>query len=173
GASHHDVDPGFEGSYLTVLRNAAEDCGDAQTAGGCQRLKRRGDLARQLTGGREHQTRWPRAAAAAFGESADQRNREGKGLPAARFPAAEYVAAGQRIGQGRNLNGEWIGNASLRERVDDWSAHAEVGKGFVGSHFSVPFRHRSCRTGDALVACGFRHKLARLPEGKIDRRETS
>jgi len=57
--------------------------------------------------------------------------------------------------------------------LHEWSAHAEVGEGFVCSHFSVPFRHRLCRVRRDDIVAADRYRLARLPVGKIDRRETS
>jgi hypothetical protein len=38
--------------------------------------------------------------------------------------------------------------------------------------FSVPLRHRVCRVAaTTYLSCGGQHKVARLPVGKIDRRE--
>ncbi len=55
-AGDDDVDAGTQRRHLTVLRDAAEDGGDLEVVRGGQRLERRGDLGRQLTGRRQDQT---------------------------------------------------------------------------------------------------------------------
>ena len=55
-AGYDDVDAGTQRRNLTVLRDAAEDGGDLELVGGCQRFEGRGDLGRQLTGRRQDQT---------------------------------------------------------------------------------------------------------------------
>jgi len=142
---HHDVYAGSKRGYLAGLRNAAKDRGDPQVARAGQRLQRRGDLGRQLAGGRQYQTRRSRRAPLAFGEPAYHRNRERKRLSAACLAAAEDVSAGEGIGERRDLNREGMFDVLRGEHPDQWSAHAEIDEGFVCRHFSVPFRHRVCR----------------------------
>lgn len=151
GAGDDDVDAGFERGHLAGLRDAAEDRGDPQATRSRQRLERRGDLRRELAGGCEHQPRGPCGAPVSVGEAADEWNRECEGLSAAGFPAAEDISAGECVGQGFHLNREWVCYAARCERTDDVFAHAEIGESLVGSHFSVPFRHRWCRAGDKEV----------------------
>ena len=74
-------------------------------------------------------------------------------------------------GRVSHLDRERVGDAARGERADQWCTHAEIGESLVCSHFSVPFRHRVCRVRrDGSRAD--QHKVARLPVGKIDRRET-
>jgi hypothetical protein len=63
-----------------------------------------------------------------------------------------------------------LSDAAVGEHAHQRCGHAKVGKILVGRHVSVPFRHR-CALSSRGVAPD-EHKVARLPVGKIDRRET-
>jgi hypothetical protein len=63
-----------------------------------------------------------------------------------------------------------LGDGSLGEHLDQWCTHAEIGKGLFCTNFwslsasGVPTRGEGTRD---------QHKVARLPVGNIDRRDTN
>jgi hypothetical protein len=91
------------------------------------------------------------------GEPADQRDREGKRLSAARLAAAEHVATGESVGQRLDLDRERAGDVARSERSDQWCTYAEIGKS----------------VGSINVWCLSALEVARLPVGNIDRRDTN
>ena len=65
---------------------------------------------------------------------ATQRQQEGVGLAGAGAAAAEDVAAGERVGQRRGLDGGGGGDAGGGEDVGQRGGHAEMGEGGVRRH---------------------------------------
>ncbi|MDC9013546.1 hypothetical protein PR370_26365 [Mycobacterium marinum] len=57
------------------------------------------------------------------------------------------------------------------EHLDERFAHAEISKGRASSQFDV-FQDRFRRVGSEIRAFG-QYKVAKLPVGKIDRRDTN
>ncbi len=129
GAGDDDVDAVLEGRDLAVLVDAAEDRGGLQSVGRGERLEGRVDLRRELAGRGEHETEDAAGAARSAGqrtaEARGHRDREGERLARAGLAAAEHVAAGERVGQGVDLDRERSGLAVLREDVEQGGGHAE------------------------------------------------
>jgi hypothetical protein len=105
------------------------------------------------------------------GQPADQRNREGQRLSAARLSAAEHVAAGESVGQRLDLDREWVGDLTRSERSDHWFTHAEIGKSVGSSNFSCLSTSVCLKARNTALLGG--HRVARLPVGNIDRRDTN
>ena len=131
GAGHDNVDARLQRRHLPALWRAAEDRGHAEVVDSGQRFQRRGDLAGQLPGGRNNQTRWWGRVARMSGQPADHRDGEGERLAAACLTAAEDVSAGECVGKSFDLNGKRLGDPACGEHFDEWFIHAEIGKGLV------------------------------------------
>ena len=179
GAGDDDVDAGLERRDLAVLRDAAEDGGDLQAVGVGQRLEaaviwvassRVG--ARTRPSGRPGR-RLPPASLPPRRATMGMEN--ARVLPRAGLAAAEHVAAGERVGQGVDLDGE------RRGRLPSAASAATRGAGTpraakVFRHVGGAFRASGCagdRTGELLFRASVSTSLARLPVGKIDRRKKS
>jgi hypothetical protein len=112
GAGDDDVHAAAQGLGLAALGDAAEDGGDREAVGLGQRPDDLGDLGGQLAGRGQDQR------AGALGgpgrpccprvgqQAADDRQREGQRLAGARAAAAEHVAPGHGVRQGRGLDRE-------------------------------------------------------------------
>ena len=61
-------------------------------------------------------------------QSNHHRQCEGEGLSATGSTSTENVAAVERIGKGRSLDREGIGDADLLKHVHDGFGHAEIGE---------------------------------------------
>ncbi len=132
GGCDDDVDAALERDLLAALRHAAEDGRhlDAHRVG--QHLQRLGDLRDEFAGRCEHDG--ARAARAALpggvvGEVRDEGDAEGDGLAGAGAPAAEHVAAGERVGEGVALDREGRRLAVLGEGVGDGGGDPELLEG--------------------------------------------
>ena len=149
GAGHDDIDARFEGCDLALLRNSTEDGGDVETVRSRERLHGGGNLGGELAGGCQYQSEWPARAALTTGELAaeagDHGDGEGEGLARACLPAAEHVFAGQRVGQGVELNGERLHNAARGERGDEGSWHAERAEDVFGHRDFCAFRDKGAQ----------------------------
>ena len=88
------------------------------------------DLADQLAGrGEDQRARAARGRRAAGQlEPGDQREQERVGLAGAGAAPAEHVAAGERVGQGRCLDGSRVGDAEAGEDLGQGCGHAEFGE---------------------------------------------
>ena len=102
--------------------------------GGGQRLEGLGDLADQLPGGGEDQGAGHGRAGLAVRrhEAGDERQQERVRLAGAGAAAAEDVAAGQRVGQGRGLDRGGVGDAAVREDADQLGGDAQLGEAVGG-----------------------------------------
>ena len=130
GAGDEDVDAGLQRVDLRALADAAEDGGDFEAHRRCERGDRLGDLVGELTGRDEDQcTRllWL-TALARLHECGDGRDGEGDRLATAGLAAAEQVAAGHRVRQGRRLDRERSGDAATGEHFDHRGRNAEDGE---------------------------------------------
>src|SRR3954468_17036858 len=133
GACHNDVDAGTQRRHLTALRYTAEDCGDLELMGGCQRRQRRSDLGRQLPGGCEHQTGRPTAALHGRKPS-DQWDGERKGLATASLAAAQHISTGESVRKRLLLNGERGENSARGERLDQLVVDAEISESLLSGN---------------------------------------
>ena len=96
-----------------------------------QRRERRVDLADQLAGRRQDQRARAarlRGGTGVVGQPGHQRQQERVGLAGAGAAAAEHVAAGERVGQRRGLDGGGGVDALAREDAGQACGHAEVGE---------------------------------------------
>ena len=94
--------------------------------GGGQRRQRPLDLGGELPGRGEDEGAG--LARLGPGDPGDERDPEGQGLPRAGGSPAADVAAGQRGGDRRRLDGERLGDALLGEARGDVGGDAEVGE---------------------------------------------
>ena len=130
GARDEDVDARLESLDLRVLPDAAEDGRVRQPGRRGQRLERVGDLVGELARRREDE----RARAvgvdlvARLVETGDERQQERERLARAGTAAAEDVAALERVGQRRGLDGCRRVDAELVEGLDEDGGHAEIGE---------------------------------------------
>ena len=132
-AGHDDVDAGPQRRHLTALRYTAEDRGDLELMGGCQRCQRRSDLGRQLTGGCKHQT--SRATATLHGcKPGDQWDGEGKRLATASLAAAQHISTGESVRKRLLLNGERGEDSARGERLDQLVVDAEISERLLSSN---------------------------------------
>ena len=88
--------------------------------------------------------------------------------------AGANVPAGQGVGQSFGLDRERVGEAVGGQCLHQGCRHAEFGEGFGRSHFFRCLSGIGCAgVRDGIVEYADQHRgVARLPEGKIDRRET-
>ena len=130
GAGDDDVDAGGQGLLLGLLGHAAEDGGHAQRDGVGQGPDGLGDLAGELAGGGQDQADGVTGAGhVLLGQALDQGQGEGEGLAGPGAPAAQHVAPGEGVGQGRTLDGEGGGEAAGAEVGDEVGIHAQGGEG--------------------------------------------
>ncbi len=114
-ACHHDVHPPMQRRYLGVLPGAAEDRGDGQAHGPCQRQDHRVDLAGQLPGGHQDQTARAAGAGMTVGQPDGERDREPERLAGTSPAAAQDVHPGQGIRQHSGLDWKRDGDAGVRQ----------------------------------------------------------
>ena len=125
GARDDDVDAGPQRLLLAVLRDATEDRGDLEVERAGQRFEHRGDLGRQLAGGRQHQAGRTAAALHAV-EPGDHRDGEGQRLAAASLAAAQHISPCEGIGKRLLLDRERSDDVTRGERLDQSFVHAEI-----------------------------------------------
>ena len=138
--------------------------------GGGQRLERRGDLGRQLTGGRQAPDRSVATAPLHGCKPGDQWDGEGERLTAASLAAAQHISAGERVGKRLLLDRERGEDSARGERLDQFVVHAEISESLLRSNGRCLSGIGLCfaRANDSARAST---SLARLPVGNIDRRE--
>ena len=139
----------------------------AERAG--QRVDDGGDLVGQLTGRHQDQRARPLGLPLAVRrrQPGDQREAEGQGLAGAGAAAAEHVAAGEAVGQRRDLDRERRGDAAGGEHLDQRRGDAEGGEGGVGRQHGgdVADRHDDRRRDDVRGAGAGRAVLGGLVAG--------
>jgi hypothetical protein len=148
---HHDVGIAHPGD-LPADRHASVDGRDAHADAAAERREHVGDLLGELAG------RYKNKAAGCLvaplvrrgREPGQQRKAEGKRLAGSGLGAAEYVAAGQRVGQCPGLDRERLADVTRGEGRDQPGVQAELGKGC---------RRRLRRRGGGIqggLKCGMR-----------------
>ena len=118
---------------LATLADAAVDDGLAQAEDLGERGERVADLARELARRQQHEAARALRDGATAGQAREQRQTEREGLAAAGAAATEHVAAGQRVGDRRALDGGGLGDVARGQRVHDVAGDAEVGEGRGGT----------------------------------------
>ena len=118
------VDAAVEVTALGVVADTAVDRAHAQTAGRGERLELPTDLRGELTRRREDQR--GRLALARLVDARDQRDPERDGLAGAGRRASAHVAAGERVGNRRRLNVEWLRDPGLGQGRDQIGGNAEI-----------------------------------------------
>ena len=133
GAGDQQVDALAERVGLATLADAAVDDGLAQAEDLGERGQRVADLARELARRQQHEAARTLRDGATAGQAREQRQTEREGLAAAGAAATEHVAAGQRVGDRRALDGGGLGDVARGQRVHDVTGDAEVGEGRGGT----------------------------------------
>ena len=119
--------------HLRPLRGAAEDSGDGQSHGAGQRRQDRLDLGGQLAGRHQHQAARAARHRVPPGQPGDQREGESQRLARPGLGPAEYVEAGQRIGQHGGLDRAWRGDVVFGEDRHQGRGDAEGAERAPGS----------------------------------------
>ena len=133
-ARDEDVHAWGEGLNLRALPDAAEHHGRRESGRAGQRLYDGEDLVGELPRRDQHQGAGLARAPRSTGEAHHEREAEGECLAAAGAAAPEDVLAGQRVGQGRDLDRERAGDAVGGEAGHEGCGDAEVSEGGWGAH---------------------------------------
>ncbi len=131
GAGQHDVGAAAQVLHLRVLADPAED-GHGREAGGLgEGLERLVDLTDELAG--RGQDQCPRLARHGRHPRVDEAGHDGQqervGLAGAGAAAAEHVASGERVREGRGLDGGRSGDALGGQDRHEVGRKAQVSKG--------------------------------------------
>ena len=192
GTAIHEVDESARGGNeqvdalgqridLLVVGQPAGDQLVPQAADMDQRLEGVADLHGELTGRDEHEGAGPLGLPlGAVTQTGDRGQAEGQGLAGAGSATAEDIAPGERIGDGRGLDREGLGDAVAGQSLDEQRGQAEGGEAVVGRHLrgtSLGLR-RVCRPAVGLGALrlalleghlGLRREVAALVAIATDR----
>ncbi len=141
-----DLGAAAQGARLLVQREPADDGGHAQPEGLGVRREGVGDLLGQFAGRDEDQGERCPGLGAASGGAGQQGEAEGEGLAGAGAAPAEDVAAGQRVGERRGLDGERLGHALGGQRGEQRLGQLQLGEGGDGR------QGRGARLGEGEVA---------------------
>ncbi len=131
GGGDQDVDTALQRVDLVGHRGAAADDLELEAEHRAERLQRVGDLHGQLAGRDQDQAaRVLRlGAAVGVGDAGEQREAEAQGLAGAGTATAQHVLAGQGVRDGRGLDRERGGDATLGEGTDHVVVQAQVAEG--------------------------------------------
>ncbi len=147
-----------QGARLPSDRHAADDRGQPQLQGPRVRGEGVGHLLRQLPGGHEDQGQGAAALGAPPGGPGQQRETEGQRLARAGAATAQHVTSGERVRQGRRLDGERLRHSLGAEGRQQRRGQAQVGeRPHGGQRGGGGFRH------GAFGRCGGRTTLGAGP----------
>ncbi|GMA18606.1 hypothetical protein GCM10025862_06270 [Arsenicicoccus piscis] len=133
-----DVEPAGQRLDLRRVGHATRDELVPQAHDVHQRRQRVADLHGQLTGRHQDDGAHLTGRGVAAGQPGDRRQPERQGLARAGLTAAEDVLARQRVREGRGLDRERLGDAVLREALDQRHRQAQGLEAVVVGH-----RHRA------------------------------